>query len=71
MTSFLSLAPLNLSEVLFGSLRRAPAQQRHGNPAEQAAEVREFASRLRRSEPGFAADLLAAADRHELGAGRL
>jgi hypothetical protein len=71
MTSFSPLATLNVSEALFGSLCRVPAQHRHGNPAEQMAEVREFAFRLRRSEPGFAADLLAAADRREFGAGRL
>jgi hypothetical protein len=33
--------------------------------AEEAAEVREMAWRLRDSDPGFAADLMAAADRHE------
>jgi hypothetical protein len=33
--------------------------------AREAAEVREMAHRLQHSEPGFASDLLAAADRHE------
>lgn len=33
--------------------------------SEEAAEVREMARRLQASDPGFAADLYAAADRHE------
>ena len=35
--------------------------------AEEAAEVREMARHLAASDPGFAADLMAAADRHESG----
>ncbi len=35
------------------------------SPAEEAAEVREMARRLAATDPGFAADLMAAADRHE------
>lgn len=37
--------------------------------AEEAAEVREYASRLGRHDARFAADLFAAADRHELSQG--
>jgi hypothetical protein len=33
--------------------------------AEEAAEVRELAFRVRNTDPGFAADLFAAAARHE------
>jgi hypothetical protein len=33
--------------------------------AREAAAVRELAHRYRRSDPGFASDLYAAADRHE------
>lgn len=33
--------------------------------ADEAAEVRAMALRVRDSDPGFASDLLAAADRHE------
>lgn len=33
--------------------------------AEEAAEVREMARHLQGTDPGFASDLLAAADRHE------
>jgi hypothetical protein len=36
--------------------------------AEEAAEVREMARGLYRTDPGFASDLLAAADRHEASA---
>ena len=41
-----------------------PAPSVHPAVAEAAA-VREFASRVRDRQPGFASDLLAAADRHE------
>ncbi len=34
--------------------------------AQEAAEVREMARRVQASDPGFAADLYSAADRHEL-----
>lgn len=34
--------------------------------AQEAAEVREMARRLQATDPGFAADLYAAADRHEV-----
>lgn len=33
--------------------------------AQEAAEVREMARRLQATDPGFASDLIAAADRHE------
>ena len=35
-------------------------------PAMTAATLREFAGAYRRTDPGFAADLMAAADRHEI-----
>jgi len=35
--------------------------------AEEANEVREMASHYQRTDPNFAADLFAAADRHETG----
>lgn len=43
---------------------RAPARPARDRGRE-AAEVREWAATLQRSDPGFAADLFAAADRHE------
>ena len=46
------------------------ARHAHGAPSasciEDAARVRELATRYQDSNPGFAADLRAAADRHEL-----
>jgi hypothetical protein len=39
--------------------------QRVRSRADEAAEVRAMAWRVRDSDPGFASDLLAAADRHE------
>lgn len=42
-------------------------RQRSATRAEEAAEVREMARHLASSDPGFAADLMAAADRHESG----
>lgn len=41
---------------------RAPCDARM---AQEAADVRALALHYRRSDPGFASDLLAAADRHE------
>jgi hypothetical protein len=35
-------------------------------PAEEAEALRRYAMGFRTSDPGFAADLMAAADRHEL-----
>jgi hypothetical protein len=43
---------------------RQPCTPAH--PAEEAAGVREMAHRLQATDPGFAADLMVAADRHEL-----
>ncbi|MFO1218762.1 MAG: hypothetical protein U1E89_10360 [Burkholderiaceae bacterium] len=43
--------------------RRAPAQR---TPAEEAEALRRYATSFRNSDPGFASDLMAAADRHEL-----
>lgn len=44
--------------------RRAPAAQR-GSPAQEANNVRAMAFAQMKTDPGFAADLFAAADRHE------
>lgn len=53
----------SLKSLLMARLRtrRDPAQTR----ADEAAVVREMAARVRVSDPGFASDLAAAADRHE------
>lgn len=42
-----------------------PAPKRPLTRAEEAAEVRAMAMRLQNTDPGFAADLYAAAARHE------
>ncbi len=41
------------------------ARPRGRNPVQEAQEVRELAWAYRATDPGFAADLAAAADRHE------
>jgi hypothetical protein len=43
-------------------------QARADEPTDDAASVRALADRYRRSDPGFASDLYAAADRHERAA---
>jgi len=43
--------------------RNAPPRAR--TPGQEAQEVRELAWSYRQTDPGFAADLAAAADRHE------
>lgn len=42
-----------------------PAAKRKLSRAEEAASVREMAYSVQRTDPGFAADLFAAASRHE------
>jgi len=66
--SNLALATARLTEALLASLRRPVRQQRRLSLVEEANELREFASAYQRTDPGFAADLMAAADRHELNA---
>ena len=52
-----------LYEALASLFRRTPTR---ASIAREAAAVRELAFRMQDSDPGFAADLRAAADRHEL-----
>ncbi len=49
--------------------RKIRADSHAVNAARQAAQVRAMARRYRLTEPGFASDLLAAADRHETATG--
>jgi hypothetical protein len=57
--------------AVFIALRRAVvragrgASSRATDPVQDAQQVRELAWSYRQSDPGFAADLAAAADRHE------
>lgn len=53
-----------LYRLLAGMLRAATERKPGGLPDVQA--VRDLARRHQASDPGFAADLLAAADRHEV-----
>jgi hypothetical protein len=54
----------DLAARVFGWLA-SPVAQRALSRNEEAAAVREMAYRVQRTDPGFAADLFAAADRHE------
>lgn len=56
--------------AFIGALRRVFARREAAprSPAVEAEALRRYAMTLRASDPGFAADLLAAADRHDLRA---
>lgn len=56
--------------ALASALRRPQRQQRRLSLVEEANELRKVAHRYLRTDPGFAADLMAAADRHELSGER-
>jgi hypothetical protein len=62
--------PSRVGTWLTAALRRltsrSAATPAPGNREREAAEVRAFAESVRRTDPGFAADLFAAADRHEM-----
>lgn len=62
----LALAAARLTQALLSSLRRPVRHGRRLSVIEEANELRQFASSYLRTDPGFAADLMAAADRHEL-----
>jgi hypothetical protein len=64
--SNLALATARLTEALLYSLRRPVRHHHRLSLVEEANELRNFASAYLRTDPGFAADLMAAADRHEL-----
>jgi len=52
--------------ALVSALRRPQRQQRRLSLVEEANELRQIASTYLKTDPGFAADLMAAADRHEI-----
>lgn len=56
-----------LRSLLMGWGRARPQRQPLENRAAEARRVREYAESVRSHDPRFAADLFAAADRHELG----
>ena len=64
--SHLARATARLTDALMSSLRRPARQKRPLSALEEANHLRQLASTFLRTDPGFAADLMAAADRHEL-----
>ncbi len=54
-----------LTSALHRSGQTRVANQQQAERARDAAAVREYAQRYARHDPRFAADLMAAADRHE------
>lgn len=56
--------------ALAGALRRPQRHQRRLSLVEEANELRQVATAYLRTDPGFAADLMAAADRHEISGER-
>jgi hypothetical protein len=67
----MTLAPGLLAQI--GQMLRLRATARAEEPSsatQEAAAVRALADHYQRSDPSFAADLYAAADRHEIAAER-
>ena len=54
-----------LKATLLRLVAARPATPRPRDPAREAAEVRSWAADVQRTDPRFAAELFAAADRHE------
>jgi len=67
----LAVATTRFAVALLNALRR-PANNSHQRLSlvEEANELRDMAAAYLKSDPGFAADLMAAADRHELSESR-
>jgi len=65
--SQLAVATTRMSVALLNALRRPQAHQRRLSLVEEANELRQYANQFLRNDPAFAADLYAAADRHEVG----
>ncbi len=68
-THIANLSPLSRYGAMFERwaqrLRAADRAAGSDDPVAEAASVRALADSYRRSDPGFASDLYAAADRHE------
>ena len=62
----LAVAGRHLSIAMLSALRRRHAARRPQTVFEEAESLRDYAQQFQKSDPGFAADLFAAADRHEL-----
>ena len=65
--SRLADATTRTTVALLNALRRPQRQQHRLSLLEEANELRAYAQQVMRNDPAFAADLFAAADRHELG----
>jgi hypothetical protein len=64
----LGVAALNLTRALWTALATSFTwERREQTPQESAQALRVFASSIAASDPRFASDLFAAADRHEFG----
>nr|WP_295772395.1 hypothetical protein [Rhodoferax sp.] len=64
----LGIAALHLGQALWTSLAAGVTPVHREETAQEAAQaLRVFASSIAASDPGFASDLFAAADRHEYG----
>ena len=63
--SELMVAGRHLSVALLSTLRRPSAASRRLSVYEEAENLRTYAQSYLKTDPGFAADLFAAADRHE------
>lgn len=59
-------ATTRMSVALLNALRRPVHHHRRLSLVEEANELRQYANQFLRTDPAFAADLYAAADRHEL-----
>jgi hypothetical protein len=64
--SELMVAGRHLSVALLSTLRRPSAASRRLSVLEEAESLRAYAHSYVKTDPGFAQDLFAAADRHEL-----
>jgi hypothetical protein len=63
--SELMVAGRHLSVALLSTVRRPSAASRRLSVFEEAESLRAYAQNHVKTDPGFAADLFAAADRHE------
>jgi hypothetical protein len=61
----LSAAAQRVVTALWAALQRNAASDKALTPSEEASRVRDLASTYLKTDPGFAADLFAAADRYE------
>jgi hypothetical protein len=64
--SSLAVATTRTTVALLNALRRPVRQNHRLSLIEEANEVRALAQQFTKTDPGFALDLIAAADRHEL-----